>query len=104
MGRASRRKGAEGELEVVKLAKAHGFTAARTRSGGGQALSDIAGIPGFAVESKRTEVESVRKWFEQAADNCGNDIPVVAHRKNKTPWLATLELDELLALIARAER
>lgn len=103
MGRMSRTKGAKGELEVIKLAQAHGFVAARTRSGSGQDRGDVAGIDGFAVEVKRAERESVRTWFAQAAENCGNDIPVVAHRKNNGQWLATLEMDELLALIARAQ-
>lgn len=103
MSRMSRNKGARGELAVIELAKAHGFTAVRSRSGGGQALSDIVGIPGFALESKWVERESVRQWFEQAAENCGTDVPVVAHKRNHGRWLATLELDELLALIARAQ-
>lgn len=103
MSRMSRTKGAKGEREVIALARAHGFTAVRTRSGAGQVRGDIAGIDGFAVEVKRAERESVRTWFAQAAENCGTDIPVVAHRRNGGQWLATLELDELLALIAGAQ-
>lgn len=103
MSATQRRKGARGEAEVVELARAHGFTAARTRSGSGQARGDIAGLPGVALEVKRAERESVRAWFEQAAANCGLDLPVVAHRKSRGPWLATLELDDFLALLKRAE-
>lgn len=99
----SRRKGARGELAVIAMAKAHGFTAVRSRSGGGQDLGDVVGIPGFAVESKWVERESVRQWFEQAAAHCGKEIPVVAHKRNHSPWLATLELDQLLALIKAAQ-
>lgn len=99
----SRRKGGSGEREVVKLAAAHGFTGLRTRSGGGQVRGDVAGIPGVALEVKRMERESVRAWFEQAEANCGDDMPVVAHRKNRGPWLATLTLDDLLALVKAAQ-
>ena len=103
MSAMSRRKGERGERAVVEMAKAHGFTAVRARSGAGQELSDIVGIPGFVVESKWVERETVRAWFKQASENCGRDIPVVAHKRNHSPWLATLELEELLALIARAQ-
>lgn len=103
MSARERRKGSAGEREVVLLAEAAGFTGLRTRSGGGQVRGDIAGIPGMAVEVKRCERESVRAWFDQAAENCGPDVPVVAHRKNRGPWLATLELDELLAILKAAQ-
>lgn len=99
----SQRKGQTAEREVVKLAEAHGFVGLRTRSGGGQVRGDIAGIPGIALECKRQERESVRAWFDQAAENCGGDTPVVAHRKSRGPWLATLELDEFLALLKAAQ-
>lgn len=58
MSTMHRRKGARAEVEVVALARAHGYTAARTRSGSGQARGDIAGLPGVALEVKRCERES----------------------------------------------
>lgn len=103
MGRMSRNKGAKGEREVVKLAEAHGFTGLRTRSGGGQVRGDIAGIPGVALEVKRQETLSIPAWMKQAEANCGTDIPAVAHRRNQEAWNVTLPLDDLLALLARAE-
>lgn len=103
MSKMQRRKGEKAEAEVCKLAQAHGFTGLRTRSGGGQVRGDIAGIPGVALEVKRQERESVRAWFDQAAENCGQDTPIVAHRKNHGPWLATLELSELFALLKARE-
>lgn len=99
----SQRKGQTAEREVVLLCEAAGFTGLRTRSGGGQVRGDIAGIPGVALEVKRSERESVRAWFDQAAGACGSDIPVVAHRKNRGPWLCTLELEEFLALLKAAQ-
>jgi Holliday junction resolvase len=97
MGKMSRDKGGRGENAVKGMAAAHDFTAVRSRSGGGQARSDLVGIPGMAVEVKWVERESVRAWWEQAAENCDLDVPVVAHKRNNRTWLATLELDELLA-------
>lgn len=103
MSKMSRRKGERGENAVIDLMRAHGFVGARTRSGGGQALSDIVGVPGFVFESKWVERESVRAWFDQAAEHAGTSTPVVAHKRNHGPWLATLSLDDLLALIAAAQ-
>ncbi len=103
MGRASRDKGQVGEREVVKLAESYGFTGLRTRSGGGQVRGDIAGLPGVALEVKRVERGNVSAWFDQAAKNCGPDVPVVAHRKSREPWLATVPLDHYLELLARAQ-
>lgn len=104
-GMRSRRKGASGELEVQELARAHGFHACRRAfasgaSGGG----DLTGIPGVHVEVKRTERLDLPGAFRQAqaaADR--GEIPVVAHRSNNQPWLATLPLDDLLALLALAQ-
>lgn len=104
MSKMSRDKGGRGERAVIEKARDHGFIGVRTRSGGGQERSDIVGIPGIAMESKWVERESVRAWFDQVAANCGGDIPVVAHKRNHGPWLATLELDEFLALLKRAEQ
>ena len=103
MGRASRDKGQVGEREVVKLCEAAGFTGLRTRSGGGQVRGDIAGLPGVALEVKRVERGNVSEWMRQAEANCGDDTPVVAHRKSREPWLCTLPMDDYLELLARGQ-
>ena len=103
MSAMQRRKGAQAENEVCKLAAAHGFTGLRTRSGGGQVRGDIAGIPGVAMEVKRVERGNVSEWMRQAQANCGTDMPVVAHRKSREPWLVTLEMDDFLAILKAAQ-
>lgn len=100
----SREKGARAELAVVKLCESHGFTGLRTRSGGGQVRGDIAGLPDVALEVKRVERGNVSEWMRQAQANCGTDTPVVAHRKSREPWLATVPLDHYLELLARGQQ
>jgi hypothetical protein len=100
MSASERRKGADGELEVVKMARAHGWPASRNldqpRDGG----SDILGIPATCVEVKRCERADVWAWWRQVTDDAKpGEIPVVAFRRSGSQWLAVVELDELLALL-----
>ena len=103
-----RRKGAAGELEVCKLLHEHGWTdATRSSDGKGQAgRGDVRDGPaGVHLEVRRRETASLWAWAEQAtieaAEGC---IPVVACRRSRSPWLAVVPLDELLALLAHRER
>jgi Holliday junction resolvase len=108
MALAERRKGATGEREVVDILKAAGWPyARRTHDGREQALrGDIAlGPEGVHLECKRTEKASVWAWWGQASSDAGvAAIPVVAFRRSRSPWLALIELDELLPLLALRER
>lgn len=77
----------------------------RTSNGREQsARGDIANGPaGVSLEVKRHEKTSVWAWFEQASTDAGLNTPVVAFRRSRSPWLAIIELDELLALLALRE-
>lgn len=101
-GKGRRAKGGKGEREVVELARAHGFTAARRNfMSGGQGGGDVIGVPGVHLEVKRQETCSIWKWLLQAgAEAPPTDTPVVAFRRNGDGWYAALPLDDLLALIA----
>lgn len=109
MGRRSRRRGSRGELQVVEILKANGWRAARRNLlrdiFGQQERGDIAGGPeAVCLEVKLTERLKLREAFSQCAKAAGADMPVVVHRCNNQPWLATLELSELLPLLALRER
>lgn len=54
-------------------------------SGGGrkEALADLCGTPGVAIEAKRTEKININDYMQQAVKNCGSDLPVVITRRNK---------------------
>jgi len=113
-GRASQRKGAAGELEVVELVKAAGWPrATRNFASGARGGSDIANGPGDTlIEIKRTSRLRLREAWGQVAVDAGKAgpgiLPVLAHRWDggrweSPPWLAVLELDELLALLQLRE-
>lgn len=107
MSATERRKGANAELEVVGLLREHGWeNARRTHDGRDQAgRGDIAhGPEGCHIEVKRQERLNVPRAVAQAtSDADGLNIPIVVHRPSRAPWMATLELDELLALLALRE-
>ena len=109
MSKASRDKGAVGEREIVKLLCQYGWpNAERTSNGRAQSgRGDFAHGPAIHLEAKRCEKAEVWKWWAQAErdaafdpDNCPTFPPVVAFRRSRSPWLAVLEFEELLALLA----
>jgi len=108
MGKASRDKGAAAEREVARIIRDAGWPLARrTSDGREQALrGDIAkGPAGVHLEVKRFEKAHVWEWWEQAqGDLAVGYTPVVAFRRSRSPWLALIELDELLPLLALRER
>ncbi|MEK6327490.1 MAG: hypothetical protein AABM66_08215 [Actinomycetota bacterium] len=107
MSALSRRKGARGELEVVELLRAAGFTSARRNFGSGSAGGgDIAGGPGgIHLEIKRGRRIDLPGAVRQAElEAQPHETPVVAHRRDGEDWNATLPLDDLLALLALRER
>ena len=108
-GRRSRDKGARGELEVLELVRVHWPRATRNFASGAAGNSDIAHGPAdVLLEAKRTERLRIRDAWAQvdlAATIAGpGTLPVLATRWNGTPhdpapWLAILELEELLELL-----
>jgi hypothetical protein len=106
MSASERRKGADAEREVARLARSHGFAGAarnldQVRDGG----ADILGIAGVCLEVKRTELAHPWNWWAQVtAAASPTEIPVVAFRRSSSPWLAIVPLDELLALLRHRER
>lgn len=107
MSVTERRKGAEGEREVVRMLHAHGWGfAERTSNGRAQSgKNDVArGPAGCAIEIKRQEKLNVPKAFDQLKrDSDPRDIPVLVHRPSRHEWMATLPLEELLPLLALRE-
>lgn len=115
-GRASRRKGKNGELEVVKILERHGFRARRTPNSGGLAIKgDLTGyegepcIPGYHLEVKRVERLDLPKCLRQAHADAGGNVPLLIHRRNDdrtgdplARWHATLPLEDLLVLLGIA--
>jgi hypothetical protein len=90
--------------------QAHGFNARRTPNSGGLSWrGDIAGVPGYVIEVKRTERITVPQWLNQAyAAARGGEVPVVVFRRSRAGtdadghWHAILSLTALCELLAAA--
>jgi Holliday junction resolvase len=106
-GKRAKRRGKVGEAEIVTILKAFGWKSARRNLEQPQYARDILGGPGgIRLSVKRTERLRLREAFDECEvyARLASEIPVVAHRANGQPWLATIELEELLPLLALRER
>lgn len=96
----SRAKGAAGERELANILKQYGF---ETRRGqqycGANGDADIVGLKNIHIEAKRVEHLNIEKAMEQSRADAGeNEVPIVAHRKNRQPWLVTMDLEDWITL------
>ena len=96
----SRAKGAVGERELANILKENGF---ETRRGqqfcGANGDADVVGLPHIHIECKRVERLIIEKAMNQSrSDARENEIPVVMHRKNRQPWLVTMDLESWLEM------
>jgi len=107
IGRISRRKGKVGEREVVNALKAAGFEAAHRSAqycGNTGDAPDVEGLPGIHIEVKRVERLNLKKAYEQAVkENGNNDIAAVFHRGSYQPWMVTLSLEDFLKLYKKGD-
>lgn len=107
-GRASRRKGAEGESELVNLARDLGFGSARRTAplqawDGDDEYPDVANIGRLWAENKRHRRVDVNACMREVlAKERPGFIRVLFHRSDGGPALATLEAAELIKLEAAA--
>lgn len=95
----SRAKGAAGEREFSNLCKKHGFDTRRGQQYSGIEGKDVVGLDGIHIEVKRVERLNVSQAIGQAIrDKAEDEIPIVAHRKNREPWLITMTADDWFKL------
>ena len=100
-GKASQRKGAEGERELAGILQAHGYAVERGGSLSFGEVPDLVGLPGIHIEVKRTERLNLRAAIEQAERDAAffhDGLPAVFHRQNRKPWLVTMKLEDWLEL------
>ena len=97
MGKMQRNKGARGERELAKkLSKLFNIVAKRSRQYMGSPDSpDVIALPGIHVECKRVEKLQLYPSLEQSANDSGDNIPVLMHRRNRKKWVVALYLDDL---------
>lgn len=101
----SKRKGKAGELEWAKFLRDHGFEDARRTQqySGTCGTMDVIGLPGHHCEVKRVEKLNVYRALGQAQkDSKGSgNIPIVAHRRNRSEWLVTLRAEDYLKIVSK---
>ena len=104
MSAMQRRKGAAGERELIGLLRDRlgdlpclCRNLEQSRSGG----ADFH-VAGHAVEVKRAE-RFRADWIEQADHQAGDDVPVVAWRRNGGRWrfLLVLDVDEFAQVVRK---
>ena len=96
----SRQKGKAGELELAHKLKEYGYDAKRSvQYNGKDGQADVLGLPHIHIECKRVERLNMYDAMEQAKRDAKNgDAPTVFHRKNRSNWLVTMELDDFMKL------
>ena len=101
MGKSQRNKGARGERLWRDVCRAEGF--ADVQRGcqlfqAGSEIADVVGLPGIHVEVKFQERLNVRAAMEQAERDTleagGHEIPIVAHKTSRKPWLVTMKSED----------
>ncbi len=100
----SNRKGKVGEAEFANLCKQNGYSDARRSQqyAGINNDADVVGLPGIHIEVKRVEKLNLSLAMEKTIRDCADeDIPIVAHRKNREPWLITMTAEDWFKLYER---
>lgn len=99
----SRQKGARGEREAAAALRAIGIGARRGQqfSGGPDSPDVVAELPGCHIEVKRTERLNLDAAMRQSDAEAGEtDIPLVLSKRNRGPWLLTVQLEHVWDLWA----
>jgi len=96
----SREKGKKGEREWAKFCREQGFQSCRRgQQYNGLEGEDVVGLPGIHQEVKRVERLNIDKAIKQSIeDSKEGEIPIVAHRKNRKPWLVTMRAEDFFKL------
>lgn len=100
----SKAKGKAGELEFSNLCKGHGYNTRRTQQfcGSSGQAADVVGLDGISIEVKRVEHLNIHEAMHQAIRDSTaagkGDLPIVAHRKNRTDWLVTMRVEDWFKL------
>lgn len=106
MGRASQRKGAQGERELAEQLEVAGYPVERGGACYGE-KPDLYGLLDVHIEVKRREALNITEAMAQAmrdADKFRDGHPTVFHRRNRQPWLVTMPLTSWIELYSAYER
>ena len=96
----SRQKGARGERERALTLRELGYETRRGQQfSGANGDADVVGLPKIHIECKRVEHLNIDDAIDQSRrDARKGEIPVVMHRKDRTPWKVTMLLEDWIRL------
>lgn len=106
MGSPSQRKGANGERELAALLREYGYDVQRGGSLTFGNAPDLSGLPGIHIEVKRCEQLRLTDWMAQAerdAQRFHDGLPAIFHRRNQSPWLVTMRLEDWIKMFRKGE-
>lgn len=94
----SRQKGKRSELMLAHRLQEYGFDARRSQQFAGiNGDADIIGCPMLHIECKNVQRLNLRDAMAQSERDAREDeTPVVMHKKDRKPWLVTLNLDDFM--------
>ncbi len=100
----SKKKGAKGEREFASLCREEGYQVRRGQQYSGLEGEDVVGLPYMHVEVKRVEKLNIDNALEQSMRDAKDEqIPIVAHRKNRTDWKITLSAKDFFKIYREFE-
>ncbi len=95
----SKKKGAKGERELANKLKEYGYETRRGQQYNGLEGEDVVGLDYIHIECKRVEKLNIENAILQAKqDRKEGQFPTVFHRKNRSNWLVTMELQDWINL------
>ncbi len=101
MSKSQQSNGAGGERELAAVLREHGYDIRRGGSLSFGEVPDLVGLPGVHIEVKRVERLNITEAMEQAtrdAERFEDGAPAVFHRRNRRPWLVTMQLRDWINL------
>lgn len=99
MGAYSRSKGKRGELQWRDECRKHGYDAMRGAQNNGAVIADVIGLPGIHIECKNVERINLRAAMAQSENDAKDgEVPIVAHKSNRKPWLVTMNSEDFFKL------
>lgn len=103
-GKASQRKGADGERELAAVLREYGYEVKRGGSMSFGEVPDLVGLPGVHIEVKRCEQVRLSEWMQQAerdSQHFKDGLPAVFHRRSREVWRVTMNLADFMQLYCR---
>lgn len=101
----SQRKGRRGECELAHILQGYGFDVRPGEPLNYGEEPDLVGLPHIHCEVKRCQQVRLETWMEQAtkdAQRFQDGVSTIFHRKDRSPWLVTMPLENWLQLYGRA--